>query len=171
MRERTWSPIETAPVEEIKALQLARLIHNVYHVYENVPYYRQRMDEAGVKPGDIHTLADLAKLPFTYKQDLRDTYPYGLFAVPMKEVVELHASSGTTGKQIVAGYTQRDLDIWGDCAARAIVAAEEQGPRLLRLRPLHRGDGAALRRPNPGGGGYPRLLRQHQAAGADSPGF
>ncbi len=123
MRERTWSPIETAPVEEIKALQLARLIHNVYHVYENVPYYRQRMDEAGVKPGDIHTLADLAKLPFTYKQDLRDTYPYGLFAVPMKEVVELHASSGTTGKQIVAGYTQRDLDIWGDCAARAIVAA------------------------------------------------
>lgn len=103
MRERTWSPIETAPVEEIKALQLARLIHNVYHVYENVPYYRQRMDEAGVKPGDIHTLADLAKLPFTYKQDLRDTYPYGLFAVPMKEVVELHASSGTTGKQIVAG--------------------------------------------------------------------
>ncbi len=170
MRERTWSPIETAPVEEIKALQLARLIHNVYHVYENVPYYRQRMDEAGVKPGDIHTLADLAKLPFTYKQDLRDTYPYGLFAVPMKEVVELHASSGTTGKQIVAGYTQRDLDIWGDCAARAIVA-EEQGPRLLRLRPLHRGDGAALRRPNPGGGGYPRLLRQHQAAGADSPGF
>ena len=123
MSERVWNPIETAPVEEIKALQLARLIHNVYHVYNNVPYYRQRMDEAGVKPQDIQCLADLAKLPFTYKQDLRDTYPYGLFATPMTEVVELHASSGTTGKQIVAGYTQHDIDIWGDCAARAIVAA------------------------------------------------
>ncbi len=123
MSERVWNPIETAPVEEIKALQLARLIHNVYHVYNNVPYYRQRMDEAGVKPQDIQCLADLAKLPFTYKQDLRDTYPYGLFATPRTEVVELHASSGTTGKQIVAGYTQHDIDIWGDCAARAIVAA------------------------------------------------
>ena len=120
---RYWNPIETAPVAEIQALQTARLIHNVHHVYDHVPYYRARMDEAGVKPEDIQTLKDLAKLPFTYKQDLRDTYPYGLFAVPMEEVVELHASSGTTGKQIVVGYTEHDLEIWGDVAARAIVAA------------------------------------------------
>ena len=133
MSDRIWNPIEHAPVEEIQALQLSRLIHNVYHVYEHVPYYRQRMDEAGVKPKDIKTLKDLAKLPFTYKQDLRDTYPYGLFAVPMEDVVELHASSGTTGKQIVAGYTQKDLDIWGDCAARAIVAAGG-GPRCRSSR-------------------------------------
>ncbi|MEG2074694.1 MAG: phenylacetate--CoA ligase, partial [Angelakisella sp.] len=85
--------------------------------------YRERMDEAGVCPADIKTLADLSKLPFTCKQDLRDTYPYGMFAVPMSEVVELHASSGTTGKQIIVGYTKKDLDTWGDMAARAIVAA------------------------------------------------
>ncbi|MEA5012306.1 MAG: phenylacetate--CoA ligase [Angelakisella sp.] len=118
-----YNPIEVAPVAEIKALQTARLIHAVHHVYEHVPYYRARMDEAGVKPEDIQTLADLAKLPFTYKQDLRDTYPYGLFAVPMEDVVELHASSGTTGKQIVVGYTEKDIDIWGDITARSIVAA------------------------------------------------
>ena len=95
-----YNPIEVAPVAEIKALQTARLIHAVHHVYEHVPYYRARMDEAGVKPEDIQTLADLAKLPFTYKQDLRDTYPYGLFAVPMEDVVELHASSGTPANRL-----------------------------------------------------------------------
>lgn len=114
--------IETASVEELKALQFYRLRRTVQRIYDNVPYYRERMEEAGIRPQDICTLEDLAKLPFTYKQDLRDTYPYGLFAAPLDEVVELHASSGTTGKQIVAGYTQNDLDIWGDCCARAIVA-------------------------------------------------
>ena len=118
-----WNPIEVAPAAEIRALQTARLIHTVHHVYNHVPYYRARMDAAGVKPEDIRTLEDLKYLPFTYKQDLRDTYPYGMFAVPMEEVVELHASSGTTGKQIVVGYTENDLHIWGDSAARAIVAA------------------------------------------------
>lgn len=120
---RVWNPIETAPVSEIKALQTARLIHTVNNVYKNVPYYRDKMDELGVTPDDITCLADLSKLPFTCKQDLRDTYPYGMFAVPMEEVEELHASSGTTGKQVVVGYTKKDLDIWGDMAARALVAA------------------------------------------------
>lgn len=121
--EQYFQPeIETASKEEINALQFYRLRSTIQRVYDNVPYYRERMDEAGVKPQDIKTLQDLAKLPFTYKQDLRDTYPYGLFAAPLDEVVELHASSGTTGKQIVAGYTRKDLEIWGDCCARAIVA-------------------------------------------------
>ena len=123
MKQNVWNPIETAPVAELQALQTARLIHTVHHVYENVPCYRARMDAAGVGPGDIRTLEDLSRLPFTYKQDLRDTYPYGMFAVPMEEVVELHASSGTTGKQIVVGYTRGDLEVWGDTTARALVAA------------------------------------------------
>ena len=115
--------IETAPREEIRALQSERLAFTVRRVYERVPHYRKRMDEAGVRPEDVTSVDDLQKLPFTYKQDLRDTYPYGMFAVPMKDVVRLHASSGTTGKQIVVGYTQNDLDVWADCCARAIVAA------------------------------------------------
>ena len=114
--------IETAPREELTRIQSDRLVSTVKRVYENVPLYRQRMDEAGVRPEDIHGIEDLQKLPFTSKQDLRDTYPYGMFAVPMKDVVRLHASSGTTGKQIVVGYTQKDLDIWGECVARMLTA-------------------------------------------------
>ena len=114
--------IETAPRYQMEELQSYRLSATVKRVYENVPHYRAKMDEAGIKPEDIKSLADLSKLPFTYKQDLRDTYPYGLFAVPAEEVVRIHASSGTTGKQIVVGYTQHDLDIWSDCTARALTA-------------------------------------------------
>ena len=114
--------MECATLHEIKALQSFRLSQTVRRVYENVPTYRQRMDEAGIKPEDICSVDDLRKLPFTYKQDLRDTYPYGLFAVPMEKVVRLHASSGTTGKQIVVGYTENDLEIWRECCARAITA-------------------------------------------------
>ena len=122
--DKCYQPeIEAAPVEEIKKLQLERLQEQVKHVYANVPYYREKMDKAGVKPEDIRELADIAKLPFNYKQDLRDTYSYGMFAVPMKEVVRLHASSGTTGKQVVAGYTRGDMDIWNQCCARALTAA------------------------------------------------
>lgn len=115
--------IETAPRETIRALQNERLRATVKRVYEHVPHYRKRMEENGVSPDDIQTVDDLSKLPFTYKQDLRDTYPYGLFAVPLRDVVRLHASSGTTGKQIVVGYTKNDLEIWADCCARALVAA------------------------------------------------
>ncbi len=115
--------IECAPRETIRALQDERLVSTVRRVYDNVPFYRARMDAAGVAPGDIRSTDDLCKLPFTCKPDLRDTYPYGMFAVPLHDVVRLHASSGTTGKQIVVGYTQHDLDIWADCCARALTAA------------------------------------------------
>jgi len=115
--------IETMPRSEMRALQSERLVKTVRRVWENVPFYRARMEQAKVSPEDIRSVDDLEKLPFTCKQDLRDTYPYGLFAVPMKDIVRLHASSGTTGKQIVVGYTQHDLDLWADCCARALTAA------------------------------------------------
>ncbi|MBQ9742316.1 MAG: phenylacetate--CoA ligase [Ruminococcus sp.] len=123
MAERYWQEeIETASREQIRQWQSERLVKTVKHVYDNVELYRKRMDEAGVKPEDIKSVDDLSKLPFTYKQDLRDAYPYGLFAVPQKDVVRLHASSGTTGKQIVVGYTKNDLDVWDDIAARQLYA-------------------------------------------------
>ena len=108
--------------KDLKKLQGERLVKQFRHVYENVEYYRKRCEEAGVTPDDVHGLEDLDKLPFTCKDDLRATYPYGLFATPMKDVVRLHASSGTTGKPIVVGYTQDDLEIWNDCCARQLVA-------------------------------------------------
>lgn len=114
--------IECAPRSELEALQSYRLSKTVRRVYENVPAYRKKMDDAGVKPEDIKSIADLSKLPFTVKQDLRDNYPYGMFASPMKDVVRIHASSGTTGKQTVVGYTAHDIDVWAECAARALVA-------------------------------------------------
>lgn len=116
-------PIECAPLGELRALQSYRLIKTVRHVYENVPFYRDQFDKLGLKPEDIRSVDDLSKLPFTYKQDLRDNYPYGLFAVPQDQVVRIHASSGTTGKQTVVGYTQNDLDVWAEITARALVAA------------------------------------------------
>ena len=115
--------IETMPREQMRGLQSERLVKTVRRVWERVLFYRARMEAAGVTPDDIRSVDDLKKLPFTCKQDLRDTYPYGLFAVPLKDVVRLHASSGTTGKQIVVGYTREDLDLWADCAARALTAA------------------------------------------------
>ncbi len=115
--------IETAPREKIVEIQNSRLASTVRRVWENVPFYRQKMVDAGISPADIRTIDDLHKLPFSYKKDLRDTYPFGLFAVPMKDVVRIHASSGTTGKQIVVGYTKNDMEIWGDCFARALTAA------------------------------------------------
>ena len=124
MSTKYWNEqIETASREQLNKLQLERLQKTVKHVYDNVPLYRERMDAAGIKPEDVKSLDDIIKLPFTSKQDLRDTYPYGMFAVPMDDVVRLHASSGTTGKQIVVGYTENDLDIWNNICARALVAA------------------------------------------------
>ncbi len=122
--ERYYNPeIETASKEAIQALQSSRLTATVRRVYDNVPFYRDKMLSAGVTPEDIRSIEDLKKLPFSYKQDLRDTYPYGLFAVPLKDVVRLHASSGTTGKQIVVGYTANDMEVWETCVARALTAA------------------------------------------------
>ena len=117
-----WSKNETLSRSEIEALQLERLKETVNRVYEKVPYYRAKMDAAGVKPSDIKTLKDLAKLPFVTKQDMRDTYPFGLFAVPKDELVRIHASSGTTGKPTVVGYTRRDLETWTECVSRIACA-------------------------------------------------
>lgn len=114
--------MECMPREEIKKLQSERLVWQVKRMYENVELFKTRMDEKGLKPEDIKGVDDLSKLPFSYKQDLRDYYPYGLFAVPMKEIKRVHASSGTTGKQIVVGYTQKDLEMWADCMARQFAA-------------------------------------------------
>lgn len=115
--------IETMPVEEIKKLQSKKLVKQVKHVYENVEYYRNLMDKKGVKPEDIKGIEDLHKLPFLTKADLRDAYPYGLLGKPLNECVRIHSTSGTTGKRVVAFYTQHDVDLWEDCCARAIVAA------------------------------------------------
>ncbi len=124
MNRNYWQPgYETMPREELRELQLARLRDTVARVYAKVPIYRERMDKAGVRPEDIRTLDDIRRLPFTVKQDLRDTYPYGMFACDMTDVVRLHASSGTTGKQIVVGYTKRDLEVWDNLIARQLVAA------------------------------------------------
>jgi phenylacetate-CoA ligase len=109
--------------DEIANLQSARLVKTVERVYHNVEFYRRKMQELGLEPGDIRGIEDLEKLPFTTKSDLKDTYPFGLFAVPQSEIVRVHASSGTTGKATVVGYTRRDLDIWSECVARALTMA------------------------------------------------
>jgi len=116
-------PIETASIDELRALQLERMQWTLQHAYANVPMYQQKFDAAGVHPEDLKSLEDLAKFPYTTKQDLRDHYPFGTFAVPMEEVVRIHASSGTTGKPTVVGYTQQDIDIWAAAMARSIRAA------------------------------------------------
>ena len=115
--------IECASREQIKAWQDERLVKTVKHVYDNVPYYRNLMEQKGVTPGDIKSTEDLHKLPFLTKDDLREAYPYGLLAVPLHDCVRIQSTSGTTGKRVVAFYTQHDIDLWDDCCARAIVAA------------------------------------------------
>ena len=109
--------------DEMEFLQSKRLVKTVDRVYHNVEFYRRKMQQLGIEPGDIKGIEDLHKLPFTTKNDLRDTYPFGLFAVPQSEIVRIHASSGTTGKATVVGYTRRDLDIWSECVARALSQA------------------------------------------------
>jgi phenylacetate-CoA ligase len=116
-------PIEKAPLADLKKLQLQRLRWTLRHAYDNVPHYRRKFDAAGVKPEDCRTLADLANFPFTTKSDLRETYPFGMFAVPMNRIVRIHASSGTTGKPTVVGYTAKDIDTWTNVMARSIRAA------------------------------------------------
>ncbi|HVK90405.1 MAG TPA: phenylacetate--CoA ligase, partial [Mycoplana sp.] len=114
---------ERASRDHIQSLQRERLAWSLRHAYENVPFYRQKFDAAGVHPSDFRDLSDLAKFPFTVKQDLRDTYPYGMFAVPKEKLARIHGSSGTTGKPIVVGYTMNDIDMWADVMARSIRAA------------------------------------------------
>ncbi len=115
--------IETASKEELRAVQLERMKWSIRHAYDNVPHYRKKYDAAGVHPDDLKTLADLAKFPFTTKLDLRDTYPYGMFATPLRDVVRIHASSGTTGKPTVVAYTRNDIAMWANLMARSLRAA------------------------------------------------
>jgi phenylacetate-CoA ligase len=119
----TLDPIETASRDEIAALQLARMKWSLNHAYNNVAHYKKAFDAAGVHPDDLHTLADLSKFPFTVKSDLRDNYPFGMFAVPREDIIRIHASSGTTGKPTVVGYTRNDIDAWADCVARSMRAS------------------------------------------------
>ncbi len=118
--------LETLPREALEALQLKRLMATAERVYATVPFYKKKFDEASIRPGDIKSLKDLKHLPFTMKLDLRDNYPFGLFAVPMEQVVRIHASSGTTGKQTVVGYTRRDINTWAELMARSLAAAGAQ---------------------------------------------
>ncbi len=125
--------IECASRNYLKALQSERLIKMVKNAYENVPFYKQKLDEMGISPDDIQSIDDITKLPFTVKTDLRDNYPFGLFAVPQSELVRIHASSGTTGKQTVVGYTQKDIDVWSECAGRAITATGGNKDDLVHI--------------------------------------
>ena len=126
-------PIEVASVDEIRSLQLDRMKWSLRHAYDNVPMYKQRFDEAGVHPDDLHTLEDLAKFPFTYKEDLRANYPFGLFAVPRDEIVRIHASSGTTGKPTVVGYTRNDIDMWANMVARSMRASGTKSGDIVHI--------------------------------------
>jgi len=126
-------PIETASRDEIHALQLQRLRWTLQHAYDNVPHYKQAFDAKGVHPGDLKQLSDLAKFPFTVKKDLRDNYPFGMFAVPRDQILRVHASSGTTGKPTVVGYTRRDIDHWADLVARSIRAAGGRAGDLVHV--------------------------------------
>ncbi len=125
--------IEYMPRKELKKLQSERLVETVGRCYEHVPCFRTRMDELGLKPADIKGIEDLPKLPFSYKKDLRDNYPFGLFAVPIEDVVRVHASSGTTGKRIVVGYTQNDLDMWSECFARLLTGVGVTDKDLVQI--------------------------------------
>lgn len=125
--------VETASREQIREIQLSRLQKQVKFTYDNVPHYRKKLDAAGVKPGDIQTLADIQYIPFSTKQDMRENYPYGLFGVPMKQIVRIHASSGTTGKPTVVGYTKEDLAMWSECIARLAVAAGGSDEDIVQI--------------------------------------
>jgi phenylacetate-CoA ligase len=126
-------PIETASRDELQALQLKRLQWSVQHAYDNVAHYRQAFEARGVHPRDLKSLADLGKFPFTAKKDLRDHYPFGMFAVPREQVVRIHASSGTTGKPTVVGYTQKDIDNWADLVARSIRASGGRAGDIVHI--------------------------------------
>lgn len=125
--------LECMPRDELHALQEEKLLWQVRHAYDSVPYYRAKMEEKGVTPEDIRSLADISKLPFLTKDDLRDAYPYGMLGVPRSEVVRIHSTSGTTGRRVLAFYTKKDLDLWEDCTARAIMAAGGTKEDILQI--------------------------------------
>src|SRR5579863_605119 len=126
-------PIEKAGKDALAALQLDRLKATLHQAYERVPHYRKKLDAAGVHPSDLKQLADLAKFPFTTKEDLRQNYPFGMFAVPMADIVRIHASSGTTGKSTVVGYTRGDIETWSQVMARSIRAAGGRSADIIHV--------------------------------------
>ncbi len=132
-KKEELDPIEIASRDEISALQLKRLSWSLEHAYSNVPLFKQRFDELGVHPSDLKSLEDLAKMPFCNKQDLRDNYPFGMFAVPQKDIVRLHASSGTTGRATVVAYTQQDINNWADLVARSIRASGGRPEHMVHI--------------------------------------
>ncbi|MFR3273632.1 MAG: phenylacetate--CoA ligase family protein [Slackia sp.] len=159
--------IECMPRAELEVLQVERLRWAVKHAYENVPLYKQRFDEAGLDPYSIESLEDIKRFPFIVKQDMRDAYPFGLFAVDRSEVKRLHASSGTTGQATVVGYTENDLKNWGDCFARGIAmvgGSAESDAGFVRLRPVHSSLGAHM-------GGEGGRLRSSMSTGNTSARF
>ena len=163
------------PLPRMRELQLARLRAIAARAFERVALFRQRMEERGLDPDCLRDLSDLARLPFTTKSDLRDTYPFGLFASPMAEVVRLHASSGTTGKPIVVAYTRQDLEVWTSVMVRALAAcglhARRHRAERLRLRPVHRRPGRALRRRGAGRHRDPHFGRQYRPPDHGDEGF
>ena len=162
-----WNEIkECMSRDEMLSLQGARLVKLVDRVYHNVAYYRKKMQAIGLEPGDIRGLEDLTKLPFTTKDDLRDTYPFGMFAVPNSQIVRIHASSGTTGKATVVGYTRRDIDMWSECVARCITMAGLGREDIIQVAygyGLFTG-GRPLRRRENGGHSSTHVHRKHEKA-------
>lgn len=174
--ERYYQPeIETASQEQIRAWQDERLVKQVKHVWDNVPYYRKKMEEKGLTPDDIKGVDDLHKLPFVTKADLREAYPYGLVAKPLKDCVRIQSTSGTTGKRVVAFYTQHDIDLWEDCCARAIVAAGGTNEDVCQVSYGYGlftgGPGLNGRQPQGWLSDHPHLLRQYGAADHVYPGL
>ncbi len=168
-------PIETASRDELQALQTQRLKWTLKHAYENVPMYRRKFDAADVHPDDFRELNDLQKFPCTTKQDLRDNYPFDTFAVPMEQVVRIHASSGTTGKPTVVGYTQNDIDNWANIVARSLRAAYGSAKDKIHVAygyGLFTGwPWRALRRGTFGRDGDPDVRRTDRKTGAADPRF
>ena len=166
---------ETLPREDMERLQLKRLQALCERVYANVPFYKKKFDEKGVKPQDIKSLKDITLLPFTVKQDLRDQYPFGLFAVPKDQIVRIHSSSGTTGTATVVGYTKRDIENWGELMARCFAASGASAADTVHnaygLRPVHGRTRRALRGRGPGRHRGSHLGRRHQASGHPAEGL
>ena len=133
MNNNTLEHLEKASVDELRNVQFERIKQTLQHAYQNSAVYRQKFDEVGVHPDDFKTLEDLAKFPFTSKKDLRENYPFGMFAVPQQQIVRVHASSGTTGQPTVVGYTQKDIQVWSDVVARSLRAAGLSNQDIIQV--------------------------------------
>ena len=152
--------ILTAPHEEIEKIQIEGIKKTVVNCYENIPFYKKSFDEAGFDPYSVETIDDLKNAPFVTKQDLRDAYPYGMLAVPMKDVREIHMSSGTTGVATVGAYTKHDLDIWAECFGRGLLYAGGNEEDIIQIA-VHWRLGRSLWQPLVGSYGYPHFGRQY----------